>query len=211
MSGESPLSPVRQRPKSLGQKKPIGSMCNQSSDSSPVFRRRPKNSGGAAAVGADSADVSSQPGDHSGDSGGAAAVGADSADVSSQPGDHSGDSGGAAAVVAESAESADVSSQPKPPKRSKRYRHLKNKFVAWQAREDKGGISMSGSENSSDDDDKSDLSCVSQTGDHSNADRHVYLASLSSQGGFPTPMHKRRQKDSGMIPVAGMNFFHFEI
>jgi hypothetical protein len=187
MSGESPLSPVRQRPKSLGQKKPIGSMCNQSSDSSPVFRRRPKNSGGAAAVGADSADVSSQPGDHSGDS------------------------GGAAAVVAESAESADVSSQPKPPKRSKRYRHLKNKFVAWQAKEDKGGISMSGSENSSDDDDKSDLSCVSQTGDHSNADRHVYLASLSSQGGFPTPMHKRRQKDSGMIPVAGMNFFHFEI
>jgi hypothetical protein len=183
MSGESPLSPVRQRPKSLGQKKPIGSMCNQSSDSSPVFRRRPKNSGGAAAVGADSADVSSQPGDHSGDS------------------------GGAAAVVAESAESADVSSQPKPPKRSKRYRHLKNKFVAWQAKEDKGGISMSGSENSSDDDDKSDLSCVSQTGDHSNADRHVYLASLSSQGGFPTPMHKRRQKDSGMIPVAGMNFF----
>jgi hypothetical protein len=39
----------------------------------------------------------------------------------------------------------------------------------------------------------------------------VYLRSLSSQGGFPTPMHKRRQKDSGMIPVAGMNTFFLSL
>jgi hypothetical protein len=177
MSEESPLSPVRQRPKPVGQVPSIRSKGDHSSDSSPVFRRKNGNSGGAAAVVVDSADQNS------------------SDDVN--------DFGAAAAVV----DSADVSSQPKPHQGSKRDRIMRSRFMDLQAKEVKNGVSVSGSENSSDDGDESDLSCVSQTCDHSDADRHVYLRSLSSQGGFPTPMHKRRQKDSGMIPVAGMNTF----
>ena len=69
------------------------------------------------------------------------------------------------------------------------------------------GDSESCTSNSRDDGSQSDMSYVSPTNQHADADRHVYLRSLSSQGGFPTPMHKRRQKDSGMIPVAGMNTF----
>jgi hypothetical protein len=104
---------------------------------------------------------------------------------------------GAAAVAPEAAH---VSSKPRS---SRRNLFLNNPFLALQAKEDRGGISISGSENSSDDGDESDLSYISQTCDHANADRDVYLRSLSSQGGFPTPMHKRRQKDSGYMTVAG--------
>lgn len=70
-----------------------------------------------------------------------------------------------------------------------------------QAKEDRKGKSVSGSENSSDDFDQPDLSNVSPGSDHSNASRHVYLASLCSQGKFPTPLHKKRY--SGRMSVAG--------
>jgi hypothetical protein len=64
-----------------------------------------------------------------------------------------------------------------------------------QAREDKNGRSVSGSDNSSDDADATDLSYVSPSADHSNAEKHEYLASLQSQNGFPTPIHKGRHSD----------------
>ena len=73
-----------------------------------------------------------------------------------------------------------------------------------QAKEDRKGMSVAGSENSSDDVDQPDLSNVSSGSDHSNAARHVYLASLCSQGNFPTPLHKKRY--SGRMAVAGASF-----
>lgn len=90
-------------------------------------------------------------------------------------------------------------------KPSKRSEMLKNTLLDVQAREDKDGNSVSGSSNSSDDAHLSDLSCVSQGCDHPDADRNVYLNSLSSQGGFPTPMHRRRHSDDGKIPLAGLS------
>ena len=72
---------------------------------------------------------------------------------------------------------------------------MKNRFLDLQAKECKNGQSVSGSENSSDDADASDLSYVSPTRDHADAPRHVYLDSLASQNGLPTPIHLQRRSD----------------
>ena len=96
-----------------------------------------------------------------------------------------------------------VRSLPKKPLRRQSY--LKNPCLGLQAKEDRGGVSVTGSSNSSDDGHESDMSYVSPTNGHANADRHVYLKSLSSQGGFPTPIHKRRQRDSAFLSIAGAN------
>ena len=72
---------------------------------------------------------------------------------------------------------------------------MKNRFLDLQAKECKNGQSVSGSENSSDDADASDLSYVSPTRDHADAERHVYLDSLASQNGLPTPIHLQRRSD----------------
>ena len=71
----------------------------------------------------------------------------------------------------------------------------KHPLLDLQAREDKDGRSVSRSENSSDDRDASDLSCVSPGANLSNAEKHEYLASLQSQNDFPTPVHKHRHSD----------------
>jgi hypothetical protein len=97
-----------------------------------------------------------------------------------------------------------VESLPKKAPR-RRQSYLKNPCLGLQAKEDRGGVSVTGSSNSSDDGDESDMSYVSPSHGHVNADRHVYLKSLSSQGGFPTPIHKRRQADSAFMSIAGAN------
>ena len=82
---------------------------------------------------------------------------------------------------------------------SKRSSFLNCKLLDHQAREDKDGVSVSGSDdNSSDGSDKSDLSCVSQGINHSNADKHHYIESLGTQQsetGYPTPVNKQRLSD----------------
>lgn len=89
--------------------------------------------------------------------------------------------------------------------RSLRQSKLKNPMFQLQAREDRGGKSVSGTSNSSDDEDATDLSCVSQNTDHPNADRADYLAGLQSQNDmFGTPLHLRRFRDEGRTTVAGM-------
>lgn len=85
-----------------------------------------------------------------------------------------------------------------PAARSLRDDMMNHPLLQLQAREEKDGRSVIGSPNSSDDADKSDLSCMSQGMHHSNAERHEYLASLGtqpSQTGFPTPLHKQKLSD----------------
>jgi hypothetical protein len=91
----------------------------------------------------------------------------------------------------------------KPKVKSRRQQMLKSRFLDLQCKEDKGGDSVAGSDNSSDDNDQANLSNVSETADHSNAERHVYLDSLASQNKFPTPMHHRRFRDSGQMNICG--------
>jgi hypothetical protein len=87
--------------------------------------------------------------------------------------------------------------------KSQRQRMLKNKLLDLQCKEDKDGDSVTGSENSSDDNDQANLSNVSETADHSNAEHHVYLESLASQNKFPTPIQQRRFRDSGQMDLCG--------
>jgi hypothetical protein len=81
------------------------------------------------------------------------------------------------------------------PKKLQAFAFRHHPLLDLQAREDKDGRSVSGSSNSSDDCDKSNLSCVSPTANHSNAEKHEYLAGMQSQNGFPTPIHKQRHSD----------------
>jgi hypothetical protein len=69
---------------------------------------------------------------------------------------------------------------------------LKCPLLALQCREDRGGVSVSGSDNSSDDGCESDLSNISHRLDHPDAPKHVYMESLGSQGAFPKPMNEAR-------------------
>ena len=98
--------------------------------------------------------------------------------------------------------------QSLPTKTRRRQSYLKNPCLGLQAKEDRGGVSVTGSSNSSDDGHESDMSYVSPTHGHANAEKHVYLTSFCSQGGFPTPMHKRRQADSMYMSIAGANTCH---
>ena len=91
----------------------------------------------------------------------------------------------------------------KPKVKSRRQQMLKSRFLDLQCKEDKGGESVAGSDNSSDDNDQANLSNVSETADHPNAERHVYLDSLASQNKFPTPIHHRRFRDSGQMNICG--------
>jgi hypothetical protein len=81
------------------------------------------------------------------------------------------------------------------PKKLQAFAFRHHPLLDLQAREDKDGRSVSGSSNSSDDCDKSNLSCVSPTANHSNAEKHEYLAGMQSQNGFPTPIHEQRHSD----------------
>ena len=83
---------------------------------------------------------------------------------------------------------------------------LRSISMQLQCTEDRKGKSIAGSANSSDDGDESDDSCVSHNLDHSNAERHIYLESLASQNGFPTPIHERRFKDSGRMSIIGSRY-----
>ena len=65
--------------------------------------------------------------------------------------------------------------------------------------------------NSSDDADEADLSYVSHTSQHVDAEPHVYAAGASSQGGFPTPLHQRRGADRGLLSLAGAISHLFDI
>ena len=72
-----------------------------------------------------------------------------------------------------------------------------------QADEDSDGQSSNQGSNSSNDAGEGDLSNISQTSQHADAEAHVYAAGASSQGGFPTPLHQRRGADRGLLPLAG--------
>jgi hypothetical protein len=73
-----------------------------------------------------------------------------------------------------------------------------------QADEDScDGRSSAQEANSSDDEDETNLSYVSNTSQHPDADPLVYAAGASSQGGFPTPLHQRRGADRGLLSLAG--------
>ena len=79
------------------------------------------------------------------------------------------------------------------PKKSRRQLYLQNPFLDLQAKEaDSAGDSKSGESNSSDDQNESDLSCISHGQDHENAERHVYL---SSQTNLHTPIHQKRASE----------------
>lgn len=68
-----------------------------------------------------------------------------------------------------------------------RQQLLRCKFLKLQSTEDRGGVSVSGEENSSDDAHLPDLKCVSQGNHHPNAERHVYLNTA-----LPPPLHEQR-------------------
>jgi hypothetical protein len=79
-----------------------------------------------------------------------------------------------------------------PPPKSRRAALLKCPYIDHQAREGSDGSF----ENSSDDDDESDLSCVSRGGSHPNGSPALYLASLGSQAdalGFGSRLDSHRQ------------------
>ena len=87
------------------------------------------------------------------------------------------------------------------PKKSRRQLYLQNPFLDLQAKEaDSAGDSKSGESNSSDDQNESDLSCISHGQDHENAERYVYL---SSQTNLHTPIHQKRASEEGRVPLAG--------
>ena len=97
-----------------------------------------------------------------------------------------------------------VAPSPDARRRIKRSLFMSSRFLNLQANEvAKDGTVLSGSSNSEEEDDQN-LSCVSQTADHSNAEHHVYLQGMSSQGGFPAPMHEARFVDSDRVTLAGM-------
>jgi hypothetical protein len=77
-----------------------------------------------------------------------------------------------------------------------RQQMLHCKFLKLQSTEDRGGVSVSGEENSSDDAHLPDLECVSQGNHHPNAQRHVYLNTV-----LPPPLHEQRYE--GRQSLAG--------
>ena len=86
---------------------------------------------------------------------------------------------------------------------SRRNLLLQNHLLDLQADQDSENCSSSSDSNSTDDADEADLSCVSATSQHSNAEPHIYAIGASSQGGYPTPLHKRRGADKGILTLAG--------
>jgi len=94
-----------------------------------------------------------------------------------------------------------------------RDRFLKNPLLALQCKEGKEGHTASEQSNSSDDADESDLSYVSQGCDHSNAEKHVYMEGMGTQGSdskFGTPLHNQGASGRGLVSVAGA-FCEFDI
>jgi len=84
---------------------------------------------------------------------------------------------------------------PAPKQSSRRFQ--------LQADEDSDNQSSNQGSNSSNDAAEGDLSNISPTSQHADAEAHVYAAGASSQGGFPTPLHQRRGADRGLLPLAG--------
>jgi hypothetical protein len=84
---------------------------------------------------------------------------------------------------------------PAPKQSSRRFQ--------LQADEASDGQSSNQGSNSSSDADEGDLSNISPTSQHADAEAHVYAAGASSQGGFPTPLHQRRGADRGLLSLAG--------
>jgi hypothetical protein len=82
-----------------------------------------------------------------------------------------------------------------------------NRYENWRKLLPAGNSSTSsstkGGGNSSSDADEGDLSNISPTSQHADAEPHVYAAGASSQGGFPTPLHQRRGADRGLLSLAG--------
>ena len=97
-------------------------------------------------------------------------------------------------------------STPLPARKSRRQLYINNPLLDLQAKEENSsGCSLSGSSNSDDDDDEQNLSCVSSGTDHSNAERHVYMQGMDSQGEakFGTPIHLQRASFEGRVHLAG--------
>ena len=91
-------------------------------------------------------------------------------------------------------------------KKSNRDRVLKNPLLALQCTEGKEGYTASEQSNSSDDAEESDLSYVSPNCNHSNAEKHVYLEGMGTQGSdskFGTPLHNQGASRRGLVPLAG--------
>lgn len=95
---------------------------------------------------------------------------------------------------------------PLPARKSRRQLYLNNPLLDLQAKEENSsGNSLSGASNSDDDDNEQNLSCVSSGTHHSNAEKHVYMQGMDSQGEakFPTPIHLQRASFEGRVPLAG--------
>jgi hypothetical protein len=91
-------------------------------------------------------------------------------------------------------------------RKSNRDRLLKNPLLALQCKEGKEGHTASEQSNSSDDAEESDLSYVSPNCNHSNAEKHVYLEGMGTQGSdskFGTPLHNQGASRRGLVPLAG--------
>ena len=76
---------------------------------------------------------------------------------------------------------------------SRRQLLLSNPLFQHQAVEDRDGLSVVGSDNSIDDRDLPNLSCVTD-GSYSDGEKDIYIASLGSQAdqlGFGTPLHEQ--------------------
>ena len=85
--------------------------------------------------------------------------------------------------------------------KSRRSKFLASKMFEHQCLED--GRSDA-TDNSSDDGEDSDLSCVSHGQNHSNAERHQYLEGLGSQSLMPPPMNQARFVEEDRVPLAMM-------
>ncbi len=101
--------------------------------------------------------------------------------------------------IIDSSSDGDVQQVVKQRKKTRRDAFLSCPLLDTQAKEGKEENSVSCSENSSDDADKSDLSMVTGGSQHSNAEATVYLNSLSSQAeqfGFEPPLNQTRRSQA---------------
>ena len=84
--------------------------------------------------------------------------------------------------------------------KTKRSAFVKSKLFDHQCRE--AGKSDGSASNSSDDGDKSDISCVSPGQDHPNAEKFEYLQGMGSQSNMPPPLQATRFIEEDRSPLA---------
>ena len=110
------------------------------------------------------------------------------------------------ATATRSAELASLNPPPAAVRKSRfesRRRYLRNPLLDLQSKEvDRKGEECAVS-SESEERSESDLSCVSNSNDHANAEDHVYMQGVCSQGGFPTPMHLVRFAAKNTFSIAG--------